>query len=93
VHHSTSACPLCPITEGLCFWGEQAPHDPWKRKILPWLSMAALALLLVAWVPQDRPPHWLAFVLSAVLLVFAAVGLASSLWGCNRCVVRVWGHS
>jgi hypothetical protein len=82
---------LCPITEGLCFWGERTSYTPWKRQLLPWLSLAAFTLLAVVWLEQRRPPDWFIWVISTILLAFAVTGLASAFWGCNRCVVRVWG--
>lgn len=86
-----SACPLCPVTEGLCFWGELKPYNPLQRKLLPWLSVVALTILAVVWLEQRQPANWLVWVISTILLAFAATGLASAFWGCNRCVVRVWG--
>jgi hypothetical protein len=82
---------LCPVTEGLCFWGEAAPYNPWKRTLLPCLSLVALALVMTVWAQREGPTPWLVYVISTILVAFAAVGFASSLWGCNRCVVRVWG--
>ena len=81
------------MTEGLCFWGELTTYSPWKRWFLPWFSLVALALVAVVWLEQRQPANWLVFVLSTILLAFAATGIASSIWGCNRCVVRVWGDS
>ncbi len=86
-----SDCPLCPVTEGLCFWGELKPYNPWYRKLLPWLSVVALTIVAVVWLEQRQPPNGLVFVISTILLAFAAAGFASAFWGCNRCVVRVWG--
>jgi hypothetical protein len=91
VRNHQSDCALCPITEGLCFWGEQAPYTPVKRLLLPLLSTVALALVVVVWSQREQPTHWLVYVVSTILLAFGVTGLTSSLWGCNRCVVRLWG--
>jgi hypothetical protein len=91
VRSPESDCALCPITEGLCFWGEQAPYTLAKRRLLPFLSMVALALVVVVWSQPQQPTHWLVYVLSTILMAFGVTGLTSYLWGCNRCVVRLWG--
>ena len=83
--------PAVPCDRRAVFLGELTPYNPWQRRLLPWFSLVALVLLAIVWLEQRQPANWLVFVLRTILLAFAITGLASARWGCNRCVVRVWG--
>ena len=49
-------------------------------------------IAVAAFLP-DKPNSWILFSLAAALGVVALLGAAAALWGCNSCVVRLWGDA
>jgi hypothetical protein len=52
-------------------------------------------LLLCLPVPlffYQGPNAWMVYSIAAFLALFSLLGLVTSLWGCDRCVVRMFGE-
>jgi hypothetical protein len=49
------------------------------------------AVVAAAWFVADEPRAWVLWLVCMPLGLLAIAGLASAIWGCNSCVVRVWG--
>jgi hypothetical protein len=78
----------------VCFWGELAPYAPWKRKLLPWLALSLLVGIAACfYVVRREPNSWVILLVAAPVLLGAPLGIASAIWGCDSCVVRLWGKA
>ena len=83
---------LCPTLRVICFWGERSQYAPWKRTtLLIGSPLMFAAVVAAAWFVADEPRAWVLWLVCMPLGLLAIAGLASAIWGCNSCVVRVWG--
>ena len=81
---------MCAVTRVICFWGELTPYKRWKR-VFAFFGSLALVALSIAVVLFEQPVTWFHIVLALGLGSFSSLGLIASIWGCNRCVVRMFG--
>lgn len=89
--YQTSPCPFCPATKAICFWGELRPYAPWRR----WVLLACSVLLAVLfggimWYFTTKL-NWLLWLISVPMFPVSLLGIAVSISGCERCVVRLFG--
>lgn len=88
-------CNLCSVVNFLCFWGDM-PQAKWKRPTLFILSFIALVGggYAVYYVVQSEGPI---DIVTKSLCIFLGLvfllGLITSVFGCNRCVARVFGSA
>ena len=87
----TGFCPLCPATGFICFWGELKPYAPWRRWVLLACSVLLAALFGgILWFSSPEL-HWVLWVISVSMVLISGLGVATSVVGCERCVVRLYG--
>jgi hypothetical protein len=79
------------VTRVVCFWGELTPYATWKRRLLPVFSLVPILLGAATWYFGGGWGGWLLEVLAGVVLLLGLLGIAAAIFGCNRCVVRLWG--
>ncbi len=53
------------------------------------LLLLCLPVPLFFYEGQDS---WMVYGLALFLVIISLLGLASSIWGCDRCVVRMFGE-
>lgn len=85
------SCRFCTVTSVVCYWGELTTYRPWKRVFAFFGSLALLAISISV-VLFEQPLTWFYVVLALGLGLFSMLGLIASTWGCNRCVVRMFGN-
>ncbi len=88
---SNTSCKLCTITKFVCFWGELTTYARWRRVFMFFGSLLLLCLP-VALFFYEGPGSWIVYGLAAFLALFSLLGLVSSIWGCDKCVVRMFGE-
>ena len=88
---SHTSCSICPLTKFVCFWGELTVYARWRRVLIFFGSLLLLCLPLALFL-YEGPDSWMVYGLAAFLTLFSLLGLVSSIWGCNRCVVRMFGE-
>ena len=81
-------CRFCGVVNTLCYWGPR-PIKSWKR---PLLLVASVILtvggLAGAWIVFEQ--GLVVAFLSSILAALGALGIAVSLFGCNKCVARLF---
>ena len=88
---ATPPCPFCPATRFICFWGEINVYAPWRRLVLL-VSSVLLAALFggIMWFLTSEPNLFL-WLVSVPMFLVSLLGIAASLAGCQKCVVRLYG--
>lgn len=85
-------CWACPAIRRICFWGELTPYRPWERPVLFLIGLGLFAgagyFLLFT---DEAQRSTVVRVLWPLLGVFGLLGAAIAIFGCDRCVVRMWG--
>lgn len=86
------ACPYCKAINTICFWGPR-PEAKWKRPALLVVSvLLAVGFGVLAWWLVQRPDSVAIAIISGLLSLAGALGVAVSTHGCNACVARLFGE-
>lgn len=95
----TERCFLCRTSEAVCYWPVRASYTPRRRVLL--LLSSLLVLMLPAGffyfffternVLVEQTGWWLLLALSVIGTAYCLMGIAVSIRGCKRCVVRLFG--
>lgn len=85
-------CAYCPIVKRVSFWGERTTYAPWKRTVVFIIAaFFVLGISAVLWLGWSRPNMWAFALIGVPLLLVMALGAIVAIWGCNSCVVRMYG--
>ena len=85
-------CSYCKVINKICFWGPR-PEAMWKRPALLLFSvLLVVGFGVLAWWLVQRPDNGLIVILSSLLSLVGALGVAVSMRGCNACVARLFGE-
>ena len=92
-------CFLCRTSKAVCYWPVRRAYSPRRRIALFFASLLILLLpggffYLLATQPVlllAQTGWWLLLGLSIIGTAMSLMGIAASLWGCNGCVVRMFG--
>ena len=88
-----TTCGLCATTRAVCFWGERTSYARWKRIMMLVISPLPLALAAaLVYVSFGQSGSWFAWVLAVPVAAVGVFGFLAAIWGCDACVVRVWGE-
>ena len=90
----SSPCHLCPTTKAICFWGELRPYATWRRIIVGvgGFVIAAFCSWFI-WQFHARESGLFVWALGLPLGAVGLLGVAASVVGCDRCVVRLYGSA
>lgn len=92
MNNQPSPCRLCPTVRFVCFWGELRPYAGWRRlAVLIAASIFAIGIPTVLWLTANHPNAWELWLIAVPLFLFSVLGLLGAIWGCNSCVVRLYG--
>jgi hypothetical protein len=84
-------CRFCRPVNVICYWGD-LPQRAWKRPGLVVVAvLVALLIGLIAWV-QASTMGLLELMVVAGFMLVCVVAISIALFGCDRCVARVWGR-
>jgi hypothetical protein len=90
---TTDPCHLCPTTRILCFWGELRPYAPWRRFAVIVLStLFLIGIGVLAWQFAGHANQWVLWIVGIPVLLFSILGVLVAFWGCNACVMRLYGE-
>jgi len=92
MNHHPSPCRLCPAVQFVCFWGELRPHAKWRRwVVLISASIFAIGIPPLLWFSASNPNAWGLWLFAVPLFLFSILGLLGAIWGCDSCVIRLYG--
>lgn len=93
--YSQKKCSLCSINGLVCFWGDM-PQKKWKRPVLGVLSAVMLfggGYAVHQVIINEGAQNIYFNALVGFLGCLALLGLVTSIFGCDRCVAKIFGSA